>query len=122
MQYREDITRIKQVANDEISYAKEINKYKSATVLLIDDLYKKSTFRNRMGHEILNDADARAMFEIINYRYFNNAPIIISSEYFMSDILEFDEGIGSRIIEMCKGHILETRGIENNYRLNRKAL
>lgn len=122
MQYREDITRVKQVANDEISYANEINKYKSATVLLIDDLYKKSTFRNRMGHEILNDADARAMFEIINYRYFNNAPIIVSSEYFMSDILEFDEGIGSRIIEMCKGHILEIRGIENNYRLNRKAL
>lgn len=122
MQYREDITKIKQVANDEMNYAKEINKYKSAKVLLIDDLFKKATFRNRAGQEILNDADARAIFEIINYRYFNNAPIIISSEYFMNDILQFDEGIGSRIIEMCKGHILEIRGIESNYRLNRKAL
>ena len=62
------------------------------------------------------------MFEIINYRYFNNAPMIISSEYFMNDILEFDEGIGSRIIEMCKGHIIELRGSELNYRLNRKVL
>lgn len=122
MQYREDITKIKQVVNDEMNYAREINKYKSAKVLLIDDLFKKATFKNRAGQEILNDADARVIFEIINYRYFNNAPVIISSEYFMGDILQFDEGIGSRIIEMCKGHILEIRGIESNYRLNRKAL
>ncbi len=122
MQYREDMPKVKQVANDEISYAKEMNKYKRAKVLLIDDLFKKATFRNRLGKEILNDADARAIFEIINYRYINNAPIIVSSEYFMKDILEFDEGIGSRIIEMCKGHILEIRGIESNYRLNRKTL
>lgn len=121
MQYREDITKIKQVASDEESYAREINKFKSASVLLIDDLYKNATYKTRTGIEILNDADKRAMFEIVNYRYFNNAPMIISSEYFMRDILDFDEGIGSRIIEMCKGHIIEIRGSEFNYRLN-KAL
>lgn len=121
MQYREDITKIKQVANDEESYTREINKYKRAKVLLIDDLYKNATYKSRTGYESLNDADKRAMFEIINYRYFNNAPMIISSEYFMNDILDFDEGIGSRILEMCKGHILEMRGIELNYRLNRPS-
>lgn len=122
MQYREDITKIKQVAADEESYAREINKFKNATVLLIDDLYKNATYKTRTGYEALNDADKRAMFEIVNYRYFNNAPMIISSEYFMSDIIDFDEGIGSRIIEMCKGHILEMKGSELNYRLNRQAL
>lgn len=123
MQYREDITRIKQVAMDEESYSREISKYKNATVLLIDDLYKNATYKNqRTGYESLNDADKRAMFEIVNYRYFNNAPIIISSEYFMSDIIDFDEGIGSRIVEMCKGHIFEMRGSELNYRLNKQAL
>lgn len=123
MQYREDITKIKQVATDEESYTKEINKYKTATVLLIDDLYKNATYKHqKSGYEFLNDADKRVMFEIVNYRYFNNAPMIISSEYFMSDIIDFDEGIGSRIIEMCKGHIIEMRGIELNYRLNIQAL
>lgn len=117
MQYREDITRIKQVAMDEEAYAKEINKYKNATVLLIDDLYKNATNRTRTGYEVLNDSDKRVMFEIVNYRYFKNAPMIISSEYLVEDILSFDEGIGSRIFEMCKGHIMEFEGQELNYRL-----
>ena len=117
MQYREDITRIKQVAMDEEAYAKEINKYKNATVLLIDDLYKNATYKNRAGYEYLNDAVKRAMFEIVNYRYFKGAPMIISSEYLVEDILSFDEGIGSRIFEMCKGHIMEFQGQELNYRL-----
>jgi len=117
MQYREDITRIKQVAMDDESYAREINKYKNATVLLIDDLYKNATYKNRAGYEYLNDADKRAMFEIVNHRYFKGAPMIISSEYTVNDILSFDEGIGSRIFEMCKGHIMEFEGQELNYRL-----
>lgn len=121
MQYREDITKIKQVAADEESYAREINKYKNATVLLIDDMYKNATYRTRTGYEILNDADKRAMFEMVNYRYFKGAPMIISSEYLVEDILSFDEGIGSRIFEMCQGHIMEFQGQELNYRLYKQA-
>lgn len=119
MQYREDITRIKQLAADEENYTREINKYKNATVLLIDDLYKNATYKNRAGYEYLNDADKRAMFEIVNYRYFKGAPMIISSEYLADDILSFDEGIGSRMLEMCKGHTTELQGKELNYRLYR---
>lgn len=117
MQYREDITRLKQVINDEISYAKEINKYKRATVLMIDDLYKSATYRTRTGYEGLNDADERAMFEIINYRYFKQAPMIISSELTVERLLSLDEGLNSRIIDRCEGHIMELSGMELNYRL-----
>lgn len=117
MQYREDIMRIKQSAMDEEAYAREINKYKTATVLLIDDLFKGAVQKNRMGYEYVNEADLRAMFEIINYRYFKKAPFIISSEYGTDKLLEFDEAIGSRIIERCKGHIIELQGAELNYRL-----
>lgn len=60
------------------------------------------------------------MFEIVNYRYFKGAPMIISSEYLVEDILSFDEGIGSRIFEMCKGHIMEFEGQELNYRLYKR--
>ena len=117
MQYREDIMKIKQSAVDEIAYTREINKYKNATVLLIDDLYKGAVYKNRMGYEAVNEADLRAMFEIINYRYLKKAPMIISSEYTVDQLLDFDEAIGSRIIERCKGHIIELHGMELNYRL-----
>ena len=76
MQYREDIPRIKRVATDEEEYTKEINKYKNATVLLIDDLYKSAIGKGQFG-EYLNDADKRIIFEIINYRYFKGSPIKI---------------------------------------------
>ena len=66
----------------------------------------------------VTEADINIMFEIINHRYLNGKPLIISSELFQEDLLKFDEAIGSRIIEMCKGRIVEIRGIENNYRLN----
>lgn len=117
MQYREDIMKIKQSAIDEIAYNREINKYKTASVLLIDDLYKGAITKNRMGYEVVNEADLRAMFEIINYRYLKKLPIIVSSEFTTDRLLSFDEAIGSRIIQMCKGHIVELKGQELNYRL-----
>lgn len=117
MQYREDIMRIKQSAMDEENYNREISKYKLASVLLIDDLYKGAVSKNRMGYDIVNEADLRAMFEIINYRYLKKMPIIVSSEYTVDKLLNFDEAIGSRIIQMCKGHIMELEGQELNYRL-----
>lgn len=117
MQYREDIMKIKQSAVDEIAYNREINKYKTASVLLVDDLYKGAITKNRMGYEVANEADLRAIFEIINYRYLKKLPIIVSSEFTTDRLLSFDEAIGSRIIQMCKGHIVELKGQELNYRL-----
>jgi DNA replication protein DnaC len=117
MQYREDVMRIKQSVVDDVAYNKEVSKYKNATVLLVDDLFKGAVHKNRMGYEYVNEADLRAMFEIINYRYLKKAPMIISSEYTADQLLDFDEAIGSRIIERCKGHIIELHGMELNYRL-----
>lgn len=117
MQYREDIVKIKQVANDEINYSNAINPYKNASVLLIDDLFKKATYKDRLGNEILNDADARVMFEIINYRYLKRAPIIVSSEYTVNKLLDLDEAIGSRIIQMCEDRTIEFVGEKLNHRL-----
>lgn len=118
MQYREDIPRIKQVITNEVDYNREIGKYKHAPVLLIDDLYKNAIGKGPYG-EYLNDADKRIVFEIINHRYFNGMPIIVSSECQSDKLLDLDEGIGSRIIEMCKGHIVQVIGPEHNYRLRR---
>jgi len=108
MQYREVIMQLKQNVTDQEYYQKEINKYKTAAVLLIDDLYKGK----------ITDSDYNIMFEIINYRYLKGLPIIVSSEFLTDNLLGRDEAIGSRIIEMCKGRIVEFEGGELNYRLN----
>lgn len=107
MPYRDTITSIKQNMIDESKYKNIISKYQLAEVLLIDDLYKGK----------ITESDINIMFEIINYRYSNKLPIIVSSEHSVNTILAIDEAIGSRIIEMCKDFIIEIKGKENNYRL-----
>ena len=107
MAYRNAVTKIKQNIIDESVYNRELNQYTLARVLYIDDLLKGR----------LTDADINIMYEIVNYRYMNNLPIIVSTEKFLDDLIAFDEAIGSRIIEMCRGNIVQLQGRELNYRL-----
>jgi DNA replication protein DnaC len=108
MPYRDVITKIKQNMIDEEYYTRIISKYQLCEVLLIDDLFKGK----------INDSDINVMFEIINYRYLNFLPIIVSSEFSIDRLLAFDEGVGSRIYEMCKDYVVEIeKDIRNNYRL-----
>lgn len=108
MSYRDEILRLKQNIIDEEYYASSVRRFKMAEVLIIDDLFKGK----------ISDSDINIIFEIVNYRYMNNLPIIVSSEYTAEKLLYFDEGVGSRIIEMCKDYTVEVYGKENNYRVN----
>ncbi|WML35667.1 ATP-binding protein [Clostridium sp. OS1-26] len=105
--YREVITELKQNIMNQTIYREKINKYKKSKILIIDDLFKGGA----------TEPDIRIMFEILNYRYLNKLSIIVSSEYLSQDLLILDNGIGSRIIEMCKGRTLDIFGEENNQRL-----
>lgn len=108
MSYRDVVTDIKQNMLDAEYYKKKLAKYQRCQVLLIDDLYKGK----------VTESDLNIMFEIINYRYLNYLPIIISTEYAIDVLLSFDEAIGSRIYEMCKEYIVQIpKNIKNNYRL-----
>lgn len=108
MPYRDVITRIKQNMLDDEYYRKTLSKYQRCDVLLIDDLFKGK----------INEADINIIFEIINYRYLNYLPIIVSTEFTIERLLNFDESIGSRIYEMCKSYIVEiSKNKDNNYRL-----
>lgn len=108
MSYRDVVTKIKQNMRDEEYYKKSIGKYQRCEVLYIDDLFKGK----------VNESDINIMFEIINYRYLNNLPIIVNTEFTSSKLLSFDEAIGSRIYEMCKNYIVEIeQNINRNYRL-----
>jgi len=107
MPYRDVITSLKQNMLDEEYYKKTLAKYQKAEVLLIDDLFKGK----------ITESDVNIMFELINYRYLNCLPMIISTECDQAKLLDFDEAIGSRIYEMCKGYVVEIKGQGNNYRL-----
>lgn len=107
MPYREVITRLKQNITDEKYYQKQVSKYKKAQVLLMDDLFKGK----------ITESDINIIFEIVNYRYLNQSPIIVTSEYTSTQLLDIDEGIASRLLQMCKNYLVEIDGKENNYRL-----
>lgn len=108
MPYRDVITKIKQNMLDGECYSLILGKYKTSELIVIDDLFKGK----------ITESDINIMFEIINYRYLNNLPMIISSEYIIEKLLELDEAVGSRILEMCRGNTIEIQGKENNYRVN----
>lgn len=110
--YREVITQLKQVINDDEEYQLQMNKYKSAPVLLIDDLFKGVT---RDGKA--NESEMRIMFELINNRYLKQLPILVSSEYSVNKMIDYDDATGSRIAEMCKGRTVELVGKELNHRM-----
>ena len=107
MQYREAITELKQCITDEVSYQRLMSKYKKARILLIDDLFKGK----------ITQSDLNIMFEIVNYRYLNKMPLIVSSEFTIDKLLDFDEATGSRILEMARGNLIQFEGDKLNHRL-----
>lgn len=109
--YREYIsmlTDLKQTSMDEEEYIRSLEKYINPPVLFLDDFLK--------GEPTI--ADRKHVYKIINTRYLKSMPMIISTEKSVKEILNWDEAIGSRLIEMCQGNVIEfPRGLENNYRL-----
>lgn len=81
------------------------------SVLYIDDMWK--------GRKTPTDFQIEQAFAIINYRYMNNLPLIVSSEFDVDAMCGFDMAIGSRIYEMCKDYCVVIKGDykELNYRL-----
>lgn len=106
VEYIELSTMYKQRFNN-IEYQSTIDKSKKADVLFIDDLLKcKPT-----------ESDRELLMNIVNHRYINNLPMIISSENTIDDIRRFDEALGGRIYEMCKNYIVE---IERDIKLDNR--
>jgi DNA replication protein DnaC len=121
MLWRDEIVRIKEAAQSGDSSLQEIlEKYKTADVLYIDDLFKtgKDKFNEVVKPSV---ADINYAFEIINYRY-NNPKLmtIISSELSEEELLDIDEAIGGRIYERAKTFTI-AKSRDRNYRI-RKAV
>ena len=59
----------------------------------------------------------RVAFELINHRYNAGKPTIITSEWYLTELLEVDEGTFSRVYEKSKGYQLTiNRSAEKNRR------
>lgn len=91
-----------------------LDKMKSVPVLFIDDLFKppgKPT-----------DYELKQMFNVLNHRYLEKIPTLISSELSISQLVGYDEGFGSRINEMTKDfRVIIKGGKELNYRLREES-
>ena len=109
MPYRDEVTALKQQLADKNKYIYDdhIYRLKNARVLFIDDLLKGK----------INETDINILYEIINFRYLQRKPVIISTEKTLEQLLDFDEAIGSRLIEMSKGYIVVFDNNTPNYRL-----
>jgi DNA replication protein DnaC len=109
MQYRDVLTNLKQ--NMQISYdgqnvyQRELHKYKTAEVLFIDDLFKGK----------ITESDINIMYEIVNYRYLNNLAIIVTSEFDLANLVQIDEAINTRLIEMSKNNLIKIEA--DNFRI-----
>lgn len=120
MLWRDEIVKLKANVNDAAAYSALIDKYKTADVLYIDDLFKTGKTADQQ-YQKPTQADVNAAFEIINYRYNNPSLLtIISSELSEDELLDIDEAVGSRIYERAKA-ITIGRDRSRNYRI-RKAV
>lgn len=106
MPYRNDITSIKQSMTDEVEYRRKISPLIESDVLFIDDFFKGK----------ITESDINIMYEVINGRYLERKPTIISTECTLNELKKIDEAVESRIIEMSKSHIAVFSPSVMNYR------
>lgn len=89
--------------------APKLERMKTADVLFIDDLFKPVGWgANRKPRA--TDWQIEQMYAVINYRYLNHLPILISSELDVDQLDGVDEALGSRIIEMCQDFMVMIEG------------
>ena len=108
---------IKAVANDVEQYGALVKPLQETEALYIDD-FLKPLKGNDGSDGNATAADLKLAFDILNLRYINRKPTIISSEWFMSELGALDEAIAGRISEMCGPWKLDIgRDKARNYRL-----
>lgn len=102
--YRELVNTIKSLAMDIENRNNEMNKYKNPTILVIDDLFKRSQ----------TEADIALIYELINHRYLEGKRTIITTEKSFAELDVIDEAITSRLYENSEDYVINVRA--ENYR------
>jgi DNA replication protein DnaC len=91
-----------------------IDQVQQAKLLVLDDL---GTRANNSTSDWVHDR----LFNIINYRYDNELPILVSTNYSLGELSERlgHERISSRLTEMCK--VVRLQGDDYRVKLRREA-
>ena len=96
------------------NFDQEIKKYKTAKLLYIDDLFKVKS----LDAQNIEKREIDIAYDIINHRYNNDLDTIISSEFTLQELYNFDNAIGGRIKEKCKDNFVGiSKDSNNNWRL-----
>lgn len=107
MMWIQDSAELKSHVNDD-SYDREIRSLQTCDVLIIDDLWNVKP----------TEADIKLTRSIIDYRYINNLPTVITSEMLIDDMYQIDDAVAGRICEMCGRFLIQVAEDENkNYRM-----
>lgn len=89
---------------DKDLFEETMDMYMKAPILYIDDFLKP------IGDKIPSTQQLSIAFDIIDYRYKNPKLItIISSEYWVEEIIQMDDALGSRIYEMSDKYRLKIK-------------
>lgn len=101
---------------------RKMERMKKADVLFIDDLFKPVKQWTKDGYQRIPRATAwqiEQMYAVINHRYLNHLPILVSTELIMEELVDVDDALASRIVQMCKSFLVTITGPKNdlNYRL-----
>ncbi|MBD0399222.1 MULTISPECIES: ATP-binding protein [Bacillus] len=100
--------------NDFDQLETKLDAMRKAEVLFIDDLFKPVK-----GEPRATDWQVEQIQSVVNYRYLNHKPLLISSELDTGEILDIDEALGSRIHQMCRDYTVTIKGdrMQLNHRL-----
>lgn len=117
MVWTSESTKLKAVINEAEEYEPMVNRLKNIDALYIDDFFKPA--QDRDGRAIPpTPADIRLAYDIINHRYINHMPTIISSERYLTELIDIDGAVGSRIYEKAKRFCVTIKRDERkNFRL-----
>lgn len=121
MPYVEVMRELKANAMDDEYYINLSSRYQRAKVLIIDDLFKDKFKNGRLVGE-LKESDMKHIYPIINYRYLNYLPTLISTEATPNTLVNIDEALAGRILECCGDNITVFQGADYNYRMRKFRL
>lgn len=118
--WRDEVQSLKRIGNV-TDYDDAICPLKTVDLLYIDDLFKGGESDGRGGIRP-TAADINIAFDILDYRYKNKLPTVISGERYIDELMQIDQGVASRIYQMSKGHETQiTREKERNYRMREET-
>lgn len=123
MSWPDEVMRLKSLMGDGETFARELDRLNGEEVLYIDDFMKPvmndhpdrdGVYRARQP----SPADIRIAYQLLNHRYIRKKPTLISSERYLSELMDVDDSVASRIAERSSGYCVTlARDRAKNHRI-----